>query len=202
MKKILLKGFIKLNLSVSPYQIDLFQQFFDFYQESQKKFNLSSLLSAEDFAIKHVLDCATALSFFKNEDFIADIGSGGGFPGVVLKILNPQLKIDLIEVVEKKVVYLKELTQLLKLDIKVFNASKEKVPPLYNVVTCRAFGSLEKIRKQAKKILVKGGVVLAYKGKEKVVKKEIMPAFLSKTQIYPLKVPFLEAERTLVEVKK
>jgi len=105
-------------------------------------------------------------------------------------------------VVEKKVAYLKDLTQLLRLDVQVFNASKEKVPPFYSIVTCRAFGSLEKIKEQAKKLLVKGGIILAYKGKKEVVKKEILPAFLAKTQIYPLKVPFLEAERTLIEIKK
>lgn len=195
------EGFEMLKIPVSDSQLDLFDRFYQFYSESHRKLNLSSLLSLEEFAVKHVLDSASALSFFEPGEKVADLGSGGGFPGVVLKILRPDLHIDLIDVVAKKTEYLTALARFLNLEMGVFNASRQKVFPVYQTVTCRAFGALEKILQQSKKILAKNGRILAYKGKKEVTEQEILPAFSKKTRIFSLQVPFLEGERTLAEIR-
>ena len=111
------EGFEMLKIPVSDSQLDLFDRFYQFYSESHRKLNLSSLLSLEEFAVKHVLDSASALSFFEPGEKVADLGSGGGFPGVVLKILRPDLHIDLIDVVAKKTEYLTALARFLNLEM-------------------------------------------------------------------------------------
>lgn len=195
--QVLIEGLKELKIQASEKQISQINDFFNFYQEWNSKIDLSSIIEKRDFMVKHVLDSAVALKYFQPEKKIADIGSGGGFPGVILKILNPALDITLLEVIQKKVAYLRELNQMMNLGLKILNPSCEKVGKDYDVLTCRAFSNLEKIYNQGKRILKKKGKVLAYKGKLEKINEE-SKQLKKKIEVIPLYVPFLEGERNLV----
>lgn len=202
-KNLLIDGLNQLNITYSTEQIEQIEEFYKLYSNWSQKINLSTLLDEKDFIIKHVLDSATALSYFPDSiKHLGDIGSGGGFPGIILKILKPSLKISLIDVIEKKVNYLKEVSNILELKkISVYNGSQEKVGKLFDVMTCRAFGNLSKIVQQCKRYLKAKGEIIAYKGKADTIKKEVTPALASKIKIEPIKVPFLEdSERNIVRI--
>lgn len=200
MKELLKSGFHKINIPIDDSILNQLEDFYYIYEAWNKKINLSSIHTKEDFAVKHILDSATALKYFNTNKLIGDLGSGGGFPGIVLKILKPELKIALIEVTQKKINYLLELQKTLNLDLALFNPSLTKVP-LFDVITCRAFGSLEKIIRESKKFLKKkNGKILAYKGKKNKILEEIKDYFRQNIKIIPLEVPYLKGERNLVSI--
>jgi 16S rRNA (guanine527-N7)-methyltransferase len=201
-EKILLDGLEELKISFDDKKISLLLRFQEIYQEWSSRINLSTILSPEEFIIKHVLDSAAGIPYFPaRPGKIADLGSGGGFPGIILKILNPQWKIVLLEVVQKKVRYLETAIMELGLDIQVINSTHEKVGRDYDTITCRAFGNLEKINREGKKYLKKGGLFLAYKGKRETIEREMNPTVQKTAKIIPINVPFLEGERHLVRWK-
>jgi 16S rRNA (guanine527-N7)-methyltransferase len=200
--KLLQDGFKELNITVSDKSLALFEQYYHFYEDYNQKINLSTIKTPSDFAVKHILDCAAGISFFPDHSLLSDLGTGGGFPGVVLKILNPTLQVSLIDVVAKKVTYLKELVRHLQLDIPVFNASAQKVTPKMEIITCRAFAELPKIIREAKKYLrPKPNLILAYKATKEKINEELAGTKNMNPQIFPLVVPFLEAERNMVLIK-
>ena len=160
MNKILEEGLEKLGIEYSKEKIEKIEEFYLIFSEWNDKINLSSSSiqdSKDEFISRHILDSAGLLSYFPLGKMIGDLGSGGGFPGIVLKILNPLLQIELIEVIEKKITYLEDAIQRLGLSIPVRNPSKAKIGKKFDIMTCRAFGNLEKILTESKKYLKKPG---------------------------------------------
>lgn len=99
-------------------QVDLFKKFYHLLRTYNKAFNLTAL-EEEAAIIQHHFNDSLALSTFldmKNTHSLADVGSGGGFPGIPLKIAFPHLKLFLIEVKEKKIDYLKKVVEELSLE--------------------------------------------------------------------------------------
>lgn len=94
--------FNKYNISINDFQAEELEKFMYLVLEKNKKINLTSIIKTDDFIIKHLLDSALAIDFFENNSSVLDIGSGAGFPGIVLKILNPTLNITLLDSVKKR----------------------------------------------------------------------------------------------------
>ncbi len=197
-KDFLKQGLTKLKIDVEEKQLELFERYYDFYQFYTKKINLSTIKDGKEFIIKHILDSASGFQFFQQNKRIADLGSGAGFPGLVLKILNQDLNITLLEVIQKKIDFLNDIIHKLKLNVTVFNNSQGKVSEKFDIITCRAFSSLEKIVKISRKIMPKKSLIIAYKGKKAKIEEEMKPYIKEKAEIIPIKVPFLEAERNII----
>ena len=107
---------LRHNLTV--HQLEQFKKFYDLLREYNEIVSLTAIDKPEEI-IAHHFDDSLALSGLIDLSApltLADIGSGGGFPGIPLKIKYPHLKIYLIEVKEKKVAYLKEVIEKLRLD--------------------------------------------------------------------------------------
>lgn len=115
-REFLKKLFCKYNINLSEEQIDKFLLYYDFLIEENSKFNLTAITEFEDVAIKHFLDSALASTFLKSDSSVIDVGSGAGFPGVVLKILRDDLKITLLDSLNKRINFLNQTIKLLKLD--------------------------------------------------------------------------------------
>jgi 16S rRNA (guanine527-N7)-methyltransferase len=134
-----------------------------------------------------------------------DIGSGGGFPGIPLKILIPSLSVTLIDASRKKVSFLKHIIRNIKLieidarQIRAEELAKEKpAKNCFDVIICRAFSRLDKIILKALPLLAKDGIIIAMKGK--ISESEIESAGKNNLSlsVEKYKLPFLELERTLV----
>lgn len=199
-EKLLLSGLELEGCQITARQLEQFNAYYQIYSKWNAQMNLSAITEEEDFVVKHILDCAAALSFFSVGKRILDLGSGAGLPGMVLKILSPDLDITLSDVIEKKVNFLKAASKLLDLELPIYNSSQEKIEREFEVLTCRAFANLEKILKLAKKYLVKGGQILAYKGTRESIEAEIKPYMRKNMSLQPLKVPYLEGQRHLVQI--
>lgn len=191
-------GLKKLDIDFNENQIEIIKTFFEIYSLWNKKINISSINNEDEFIIKHILDSISGIKFI-NDKNIADLGSGGGFPGIVIKIFKPEIQISLIENKSKKVLYLKELIKNLKLDVRVYNPSENKIPGDFDIVVTRAFGDLTKIHRIAK--MYTKNRIIAYKGKyEKILNeiKELKSISSDNIEIKKVTIPFTDFERHIV----
>lgn len=142
----------------------------DFLIVENQKYNLTRITSVEEIFEKHFLD---SLLFSQEINLvnqkIVDIGTGPGFPGMVLKIFYPELRLTLIESNQKKVNFLKKLIELLKLkDIEVINQRAEDFSHAhmeeYDLVVSRAVASLNILLELGAQLIKIGGLFVALKG--------------------------------------
>src|SRR6056297_2951106 len=135
-----------------------------------RKINLTAITDPAEAAIKHFLDSLVPLPLIPDDSCLADLGTGGGFPGLPLKIAKPSLNVALIESTQKKVSFLKQVIRLLELeDIDVVSGRIEKMAcraefcQCFDTVICRAFSSLEKFVEIAHELVAPGGRLIAMK---------------------------------------
>jgi 16S rRNA (guanine527-N7)-methyltransferase len=174
-----------LNSTASLIDIDLDSQSIDqianYVSEllgANTKVNLTSITNMEEVAEKHILDSLIPAKFLPVNASVLDLGTGGGFPGIPLKIFMPSLSVSLVDSSRKKINFLKYVTRVLNL--KNISAHQYRVEELsshpdfvgqFDVVISRAFTSLEKFLELSVPFIKPEGRIIAMKGKE--VQKEI-----------------------------
>ena len=137
----------------------------------QKHVNLISKNSIPDLQKRHVLDSAQLWKYVpESSKTLTDVGSGGGFPGIILGILNKwagfPLNITLIESDSKKAIFLSEVNRQLKLNLSILNERVEEVENLKSdIVTARAFSELNQIFIWCQKIVSRETIWILPKGK-------------------------------------
>ena len=149
---------------------------------------------------KHLLDVLIGQNFFKGYRNIADIGAGSGFPGVPLAIVYSNSTFSLIESKEKKVYFLKDLKSKLMLkNIDILHINVNEVKTKYDVITCRAFASIKKIRKMTMKMCHSKTKYILFKGKKEKIEEEIAEVNSKTFECIRVQNPFLEdRERNIV----
>lgn len=119
----------KLKIKITNKELDLLEQYYNFLIKYNEHTNITAITKKEDVYIKHFLDSlmVTKVINFNNIDNLIDIGSGAGFPGIVLKIFFPNIKIILLDSNNKKTTFLNEVIKKLNLkDIEVVNLRAEE----------------------------------------------------------------------------
>lgn len=139
--------------------------------ENNKKFNLTSIVGEEDIFYKHFVDSLAGERYFEKGAYVAEVGSGGGFPSLPLKIARKDLKFFLIESTGKKCAYLKQAAESLKLDgVEVFCGRAEDAGKndgyreKFDVATARAVARLNTLCEYCMPLVRTGGRFIAYKG--------------------------------------
>lgn len=206
-------------MNLQPYEEKIqgelkerFEAFKNLLLEYNNKFNLTAITDEKDIYIKHFLDCAAGDMFFGEGVSVVEIGSGGGFPSIPLKLLRGDLKFTLVESTGKKCLYLQEVVDKLKLDcVQVVNARAEelakdkKYREKFNVCTARAVARLNTLCEYCLPFVKVGGSFIAYKGSNKDELKEaekaieILGGKLYRKENYVL--PDGEV-RLIIEIKK
>ncbi len=174
-----------------------------------KKINLTAIKQPLKIAEKHFIDSLAAASFIKNKNSIIDLGSGGGFPGIPLKIMNPLLNVVLIDSSRKKISFLKHVIRLLGL--KGIDAIHSRAQDLhdkdlykagFDAVISRAFTELSNFVELASPFLNKKGTIYAMKGKQ--AKKEITPELLENFNVttFHYMLPFEKSDRYIITLSQ
>lgn len=212
------EGITRLNLKLSEDQIAKLNTYADCVLEFNKTYNLMKAESKDDLAVSHILDSLVAVPHIKElaESLkaegrtvqMADIGSGGGCPGIPLAVAFPELSFTLVERMEKRCDFLNSAIKTMNLtNVKVLNKQADLVKgESFDIEVFRAFHPFDKkITKLLMRMLKKGGYLAAYKAREEKIiaemeeVKELIPEYKKIT----LTVPFLEDhQRNLVVVKK
>ena len=139
--------------------------------EWQKHVNLISKNTIHDLQKRHVLDSAQIWKYIPDSSkTLTDVGSGGGFPGIILGILNKTAKfplsITLVESDNKKAIFLREVNRQLGLKLNILSERVEKVDSLKSdIITCRAFSDLNQILILCQKIVSRETIWILPKGK-------------------------------------
>ena len=174
-KMIVIESARDFGIEVTTNQMAQLIRFAEFLREWNKKINLTAITDPEEIAIKHFIDSMALLPFLPPEtETLLDIGSGGGFPGLVLAIFRPDLQITSIDAVRKKISFQQHIIRTLSLKrVQAFHTRAESlartnrssIADSYNVIVSRALGSLELFVGLGLPLLAPGGTMIAYKGR-------------------------------------
>ena len=169
-RKIVAEGARGLGIVLDDDRLCLFEKHASLLLEWNRKTNLTAITDPEEMAIKHFVDSIAAVSMLPKTGTLLDIGSGGGFPGLPLKIVAPELSVLLIDASRKKVSFLRHAIRMLKLDgIAARHARAEELAKeggcrdKFDAVVSRALTDLKAFFEMALPLAGPGGVVLAYK---------------------------------------
>lgn len=156
----------ELNITLSPEQQQKLDQFYHLLVEWNEKINLTRITSEEDVYLKHFYDSLTIVKVvdLNKVHTLCDVGTGAGFPGIVLKIVFPHLKITLIDSLQKRVNYLNSIIKDLSLnEIEAIHSRGEDYHEKFDVVTARAVANIEKLLTYTMHIVNNKGVLVAMK---------------------------------------
>lgn len=193
------KGMQILGFENTPQIISKLLIYKELLIKWNNSFNLTSVKNTE-IVTHHFLDCLAVIPFIKSSTLL-DVGTGAGLPGIVIAIVNPDIKVSLIDKVGKKITFIKRI--IAELEIKNIETYHDRVELLtseekYDGIISRAFSNMEVFIKSTKHLIKSQGVWYGMKSK-KILDDEMInindPWTLEK-----LDVPFLQAERYLVKV--
>ncbi|MBE6138624.1 MAG: 16S rRNA (guanine(527)-N(7))-methyltransferase RsmG [Firmicutes bacterium] len=116
-KKQFIEELSKINIEISAEKLSKLEKYYQMLIEWNEKINLTAITEEKDVYLKHFYDSITASKIIdlNNEQTLCDIGTGAGFPGIVLKIFYPELNITLVDSLNKRIVFLQEVIKELKL---------------------------------------------------------------------------------------
>ncbi|MBO4320970.1 MAG: 16S rRNA (guanine(527)-N(7))-methyltransferase RsmG [Treponema sp.] len=212
-------GVKKLELDMSPVQMDALETYIQLVLECNKTYNLIRAATAEDVAVNHVLDSLAAAKEIKSiavelseknsiSPLIADIGSGGGCPGIPLAVFMPEFQFVLVERMERRCRFLENAVSQMHLEnVRVECVQADLLEPKsIDIEVFRAFHPFEKkIAGLLLDKLKKGGYIACYKARTEKITAE-MESVKQQIPSYkkiPLTVPYIEDhERNLVVIKK
>lgn len=176
--------------------------------------NLTGLTSTRDIVIKHFLDSLAVLPHLGDAPSLADLGSGAGFPGLVLKLARPDLALTLVESRGKKAAFLEYLVALWQLPgVEVIQAHltprlAREWGPRFAMVTSRAAFSLKRFLELAAPLLLPGGRALALKGPElplreiQAAENHLAAVHLGSLEFIKYRLPMSGEARTVILVQK
>lgn len=157
---------------------------------------------------RHLLNSAAVSQFLPVGVAVADVGSGAGFPGIVLSIMRPDLKVHLIEPMERRVDWLTDVVSELGLDnAEVHRARAEELDHQFDAVTARAVAALRKLVPWVAPLISPGGRLLALKGERAAVeveeaRKALRRAKLENVRVHDVIVPGTTEVTRVVEAER
>ncbi len=200
-----------LGLNVTEEKLEQLDIIYNTLVETNKTMNLTRITEKDDVYLKHFYDSLTLAKVYdlSKVNTLCDIGTGAGFPGLVLKIFYPNLEITLVDSLLKRVKYLNNLIDKLQLTgIKAYHIRAEdliKENKKFDIVTARAVSALPKLLLWTMPLVNKNGSFLAMKGnveEELELSKDLMKKhnwYVNKKESFTL--PNKDDVRTILEIK-
>ena len=201
----------KLGIEVTDEEISKLEKYADLLKEWNGKINLTAITEKEQVFLKHFYDSLTLVQIIdlSKVDSICDLGTGAGFPGVVLKIFFPNLKLTLVDALNKRINFLDVVVKELNLEnVTLVHARAEEYGKnhreCFDVVTARALSSFPILLEYGIPLLKTCGHLIAMRGlNDSVDGVNALKVLNSKiNNIIEFKLPFEESNRTLVDIVK
>lgn len=173
MIKNLLQNYIKdYKITLTEDQYEQFQKYFELLAEWNEKMNLTAITDESGVALKHFADSLSLLNFvdIPQNSSLADVGTGAGFPGVVLKIARPDIKLTLIDSLNKRLVFLGEVCAQLGIEAELIHsraengARDEKLRESFDFAVSRAVARMNVLSEYCLPYVKVGGAFCAMKG--------------------------------------
>ena len=201
MVSLLTEGLDKLNLTYTQAQLEKMNKFLDEIRLFNPIYKLVSYEDEDVLIIKHFLDCLAAVNVIKEnlkEGILADLGSGGGFPGILLAIMLEDNEIYLVERMKRRVDFLNNVVLACGLkNVHIIQEDIKAIDKQFDLITCRAFHPIYDIIEDVDRLLKEDGLFCAYKGRKSYIAAELENIKKFKANIVDLKVPFLDESRSM-----
>ena len=211
MKKEVFKNELeKLNIILTKTQEEQLEKYYEMLVETNKYTNLTRIIEKEEVYLKHFYDSLTITKVIDltKEQTLIDIGTGAGFPGLVLKIVFPNLKITLLDSLNKRIDFLNQVIKELDLkDIKTVHSRIEDYKKeQFDIVTSRAVAKTNILlelaynlpKEQGYFIFLKGDMKQELKESEHAIK-ELNLKLIQKEEFF---LPFENSKRTIIKIQK
>ncbi len=201
-RELLTAGAAEMELKLDPPRIDALIELVDEVERANAQFNLTAIRDRPGMLRKHLLDSLSAQPFLRGVR-IADVGTGAGFPGLPLAIVNPCMRFSLIEATGKKARFVERTAQRLRLtNVEVVHARAEQYRPLepFDTVLARALASLADFVAYAGHLCAPAGRLVAMKGRRPDEEISALPKSFRSLAVHRLKLPGLDDERHIVEL--
>ena len=215
-KEELTKAAAEYGISLNDTQMEQYNRYFELLVEWNEKINLTAITEPKEVAIKHMIDSITAYDekLFKDGTTVIDVGTGAGFPGLPLKIFCPEIKLTLMDSLNKRIKFLQTVVEELGLkDVECVHARAEegarnkKYRESFDIAVSRAVARLPILCEYCLPFVKKGGHFIALKGMQyhdeaDEAAKAIKVMGGSKTEIRPVKLPELDDKRAVITITK
>ena len=203
----------KLGIEINDKQLKQLEKYYELLIEWNEKINLTGITKKEDVYLKHFYDSLTMQKIVNlyNVETLCDVGTGAGFPGLVLKIMFPNLKITLLDALNKRINFLNDVIEKLELkDIETIHSRSEdyalKNREKFDVVTARAVASLPVLMELCVPLVKEQGYFIPLKAnitEEKILSKNaISKLYLKEVDEIKFILPVEESNRCLVKYLK
>ncbi len=201
-----------IGIEISQKQAEQFYKYMELLLEWNEKMNLTAITDPEGVILKHFIDSLTIISYLKEADTVLDIGTGAGFPGIPLKILEENKKFTLLDSLNKRIIFLQTVINELELkNIQAIHGRAEefvsKEREAYDIVTSRAVARLNVLLEYMLPFVKVSGRCICMKSFEieeelKEAKKaiEILGGEIEK--IDEITLPNTDIKRKIVVIKK
>lgn len=203
----------KINIFVTDYQLQQLEKYYEILIDWNKKINLTGITKLEDVYLKHFFDSATIIKIvdLNKIDSLCDVGTGAGFPGIVIKILFPKIKVTLIDSLNKRINFLNSVIKELELvDIvalheraEIFALSQREK---FQLVTARAVAPLNILSEICLPLVKIGGYFIPLKSnisREIIGFEEVINKLGGQNlEILNFELPYENSNRTLLKVQK
>ena len=161
----------EFNIEINEEQIKSFEKYMNLLLEWNEKINLTAITQLDEVKLKHFVDSLTVLKYINDDDKVIDIGTGAGFPGIPLKIMNENTKITLLDSLNKRINFLNIVIETLNLrNIQAIHGRAEEIArnklyrEKYDVAVSRAVANLSTLTEYMLPFVKVGGKCICMKG--------------------------------------
>ena len=162
----------KNEIDLSEKQLEQFQIFYDYMIEMNQVMNLTSITEEDEVILKHFYDSMSIVKYFdfKPDEYVIDVGTGAGFPGIPLAIFLPKVQFTLMDSLNKRIIFLQDVVKKCGLkNVECIHsraeelAKNEKYREKYDVCVSRAVANLSVLLEYCIPFIKKGGMFISYK---------------------------------------
>lgn len=215
-KELFTAGLSALSASVSDKQTEQFLKYSEMLVEWNEKMNLTAITDPDGIAVKHFLDSILPLYMFEIKEgaSVADIGTGAGFPGLPIKIMRPDIKMTLVDSLNKRISFLKETVIAAGIDdVECIHARAEELGKNeeyregFDAVVSRAVANMTVLCEYCLPFVKVGGVFLALKAEDSAEEIEVAKPMIKRLGgklegVISAPLPMSDITRTLAVVRK
>ena len=201
MNSLISEGLDELGYENDPLLIEKLEIYLATLKKWNRVYNLTAINEDNEIIVKHFLDSLSVNQYIQNSRRILDVGTGAGFPGLVLALFNPEKSFVLVDGVSKKISFLQEMIGKLNLKNVISLHTKVEqynVAEQFDIIISRAFADIKKMTKLTSHLIKDGGKFIAMKGPD--VMSELDDISLPFVH-HDISVPFLEGTRKIIEIK-
>ena len=195
----------KINISIKELQLKQLERYYELLVEYNKFMNLTGITIKEEVYLKHFYDSLTIAKVIdlNQYDTLCDVGTGAGFPGLVIKIIYPNLKVTLLDSLNKRLNFLNIVIKELNLkDIETIHIRAEEYKKQFDIVVARAVAPLNILLEYCIPITKVNGYFIAMKGKNEEANNALKELNSEIIETNSFLLPIEQSNRTIIKIKK